>query len=138
KTHPLQEPAYASKPLSYWLKIIRNRDETMLSLAFDAVRNLGPDAGAAVPELTRVIAAQFTPIRIGKDSQEAIATKVIDIEIRGEAIDTLAMIGESAATSTLPLIRWALTPRVVAGISSNADDDELFIELVMMDTEQRM
>jgi hypothetical protein len=131
-------PAYANKPLSYWLKVIRDRDELMLSLAFDAVRSLGPAAGAAVPELTRVVSAPFTPIHIGKDSQKAIASKVVDIAIRGEAIDTLAVIGESASTSTLPLIRWAMTQRVVPGIIGNADDDELFIELVMMDTEQRM
>src|SRR5947207_2059259 len=123
KTQPLPEPAYANKPLSYWLKVIRDRDERLLSLAFDAVRSLGPAAGAAVPELTRVVSAPFTPIHIGKHSHEAIASKVVDITIRGEAIDTLAVIGESASTSTLALIRWAMTQRVVPGIVSNADDD---------------
>jgi hypothetical protein len=135
----LQYPGYLNKPLSYWLSVIRNRDERMISLAFDAIRGLGPNAWAAVPDLTRLMAAPFTPIQIGKDTNEAIASKVYDIAVRTEAIDTLAVIGESASTATPALVGWALTPRIVVpDIMRNADDDELFIELVMMDTEQRM
>ena len=129
----LQYPAYLNKPLSYWLNVIRNRNERMISLAFDAIRGLGPNAWAAVPDLTRLVAAPFTPIHIGKDSNEAIASKVYDIALRTEAIDTLAVIGESASTATPSLVGWALTPRIVVpGIMRNADDDELFIELVMI------
>ena len=36
------EPKYQGKPLTYWLKIIDDRDDEMISLAFDAVRSLGP------------------------------------------------------------------------------------------------
>jgi hypothetical protein len=138
KIEPLQEPAYFNKPLSYWLGVIRDRDEKKIALAFEAIRGLGPDAWAAVPDLTRLVAAPFTPIHIGKDSHEMIAAKLYDITLRDEAIDTLTVIGESSSTATLSLVRWALTQRVVPGIMRNEDDDELFIELVMMDTEQRM
>src|SRR5205085_11434127 len=51
---------------------------------------------------------------------------------------TLGWIGQSASPSTLTLIRWALTPRVTPAGMRNADNDELFIELVTMDAEQRM
>jgi hypothetical protein len=129
----------SNKPLNYWLTVLRNRDESLLPLAFPAIRSFGPNAAAAVPDLTRLVAAPFTPIVIGKDSHEELASKLYDIAIRTEAIDTLAVIGEAASTSTRSLVDWALTPRIVVpGIMRNTDDDELFIELVMMDTEQRM
>ena len=38
----------------------------------------------------------------------------------------------------MPLIRWALTPLVIPDLIRNPDNEELFIELVMMDTEQRL
>ena len=41
------EPRYLGKPFSYWLWVIQNRDEQLISLAFDAVRGLGPQARAA-------------------------------------------------------------------------------------------
>ena len=132
------EPQYMGKGLSYWLNVIRDRNEEMISLAFDAIRNLGPEARAAVPDLTQLVAAPFTPIQIGKDSHEVIASKIYEIALRAEAIDALTSIGESAAPATMPLVRWALTLHVMPGVMRNADDDELFIELVMMDAEQRM
>src|SRR5215475_10252250 len=49
----LDDLTYGGRPLSYWLNIIRERDEKMISLAFEAIRSLGPRAAAAVPELTR-------------------------------------------------------------------------------------
>jgi hypothetical protein len=112
------EPRYLGKILSYWLKTIRYRDEQTLSLAFDAIRGLGPDAWPAAPELTRIVAAPFSPIRIGKDTEEQIADKLYDIEVRAEAIDALASIGESAATATMPVIRWALTERVIPAVKT--------------------
>jgi hypothetical protein len=132
------EPVYLGKTLSDWIKVIHDRDDEMISLAFDAVGAFGPAAQAAVPDLTALVSAPFVPIRIGKDSQALIASKLYDIEIRTGAIDALTSIGESAASATVPLIRWALTPRVTPGIAGNTEDEELFIELVMMDTEQRM
>src|SRR5262245_2201185 len=61
---------YGGRPLSYWLNIIRERDEKLISLAFEAIRSLGPRAAVAVPELTRTVSAAFTPIHIGKDPDE--------------------------------------------------------------------
>jgi HEAT repeat protein len=123
--------------LVYWLKIIRNRDEKMISLAFEAIRNLGPQAAVAVPELTRTVAAPFLPIRIGKDSNEMIADKLYDIELRSEAIDALASIGEAASPATIPIIDWALTIRVVPGNMSR-DELERFMSLVTLDAEYRI
>jgi hypothetical protein len=132
------ETKYLGKPMSYWIQVIHDRDEEMISLAFDAIRGLGPQARAAVPDLTAIVKAPFNPIRIGKDSPRVIAKKLYDIEIRANAIDALAAIGESASSATAPLIQWALTARVIPEAVRNMDDEELFIELVMMDTEQRM
>src|SRR4030095_10188573 len=115
-----REPTYQGKTLDYWLKAIRERDEANMLLAFDAIRSMGPDASTAVPELTRVVSAPFTPIKLGKDSDYAIATKLFDIALRSEAIDTLATIGEAAAPATMPVIHWALAIRVVpARIENN-------------------
>src|SRR5262249_4858377 len=94
---------YRGRPLSYWLNIIRDRDETMISLAFGAIRSLGPRAAVAVPELTRTVSAPFTPIHIGKDSDEMIADKLYDIEVRSAAIDALASIGEAGDDTADPV-----------------------------------
>jgi hypothetical protein len=134
----IDEPKYLGKPLDYWLQVLHDRNDEMISLAFDAIRGLGPQARAAVPELTALVAAPFTPIRIGKDSPKVIARKLYDIEVRAGAIDALSAIGESASSASAPLVAWALTPRVIPEAIRNSDDEELFIELVMMDTEQRM
>ncbi len=135
---PADEPEYLGKKLSYWTRVIRERNEDMMSLAFEAIRWLGPEAQAAVPDLTALIEAPFSPIRIGKDSQETIASKLYDIEVRAAAIDTLSSIGKPASSAALPLVRWALMPHVVPDLIRTADDEELYIELVIMDTEQRM
>jgi hypothetical protein len=134
----LDEPQYLGKTVDYWIKVIRDRDEQKISLAFDAIRALGPDAQAAVPDLIAIVVAPFTPILIGTDSQTVIASKIYDIEIRAGAIDSLTAIGESAGSATVPLIRWALTRRVIPENIRNEEDRELFTELVIMDTEQRM
>src|SRR5438876_945882 len=85
---PLNEPTYQGKVLSYWLRAIRDRDEELMPSAFDAIRDLRGDARAAVPELTRVIAAPFAAIRIGKDSDAVIAGKLYDLEVRSNAVDS--------------------------------------------------
>ena len=59
-----REPSYQGRSLSDWLKAIHDRDEDMMPLAFEAIRSLGPDAWAAVPELKRVVAAPFAPIQL--------------------------------------------------------------------------
>jgi hypothetical protein len=132
-----QEPTYMGKPLSYWLRSIRNRDEEM-ELAFDAIRTLGPEAQAAVPELTRIVAEPFMPVQIGVDERDLIISKLLDIQLRAEAIDALAAIGEAAAPSSLILIQWALTVRVIPGNTGNIKDETRFIDLVAMDILERM
>ena len=128
---------YRGRPLNYWLNIIRERDEKMISLAFEAIRSLGPRASTAVPELTRTVSAPFTPVHIGKDSDEVIADKLYDIEVRSAAIDALASIGEAASPATIPLIQWALTVRVMPGYVG-IGDVERFIDLVTLDAEYRI
>ena len=44
-----QERTYQGKPLTFWLKVIRDRDDEQLSAAFDAIHSLGPDAGSQCP-----------------------------------------------------------------------------------------
>jgi hypothetical protein len=138
RDRPSDEPSYQGRPLSHWLRIIRDRNEEELPLAFDAICYLGPDAQAAVPPLTRIVTAPFAPIYIGKDSDDLIASKLYDIELRLEAIDALACIGEAASSATIPMINWAVTARVVPPEIHNAKNDERFIDLVTMDVEQRI
>jgi len=133
-----QERTYKGKPLVLWLKAIRERNEDQISDAFDAVYSLGPDAWVTVPDLTRVVGAPFDAIVLGSESQEVIASKLVDIAVRSQAIEALGWIGARAAPATNTLIQWALVRRVVSGTKRNADTDELFIELVTMDAEQRM
>jgi hypothetical protein len=133
-----REPSYRGEPLSYWLDAIRRRDENSLSLAFEAIRSLGPEAASAVPDLTRVVAGPFTPIDLGKDSDEVIMDKLFDIEVRSEAVVALACIGEAASTATTPIIEWALSLRVVPPAASNHKYDERFLELVTLEVEYRI
>src|SRR5262245_604580 len=107
-----QERTYLGKPLTFWLKALRDRDEENLSDAFEAIHSLGTDAWVAVPELSRVVEAPFEPIRVGTDSTETIASKLYDITVRTEAIETLGWIGGPAAPSTLALIKWGLMQRI--------------------------
>src|SRR5262245_66474045 len=70
RDHLFQDRSYLGKPLTYWLQVIRDRDEEMISVAFDAVRSLGEDGWIAVPDLARVVEGHFAPIDIANDSQE--------------------------------------------------------------------
>jgi hypothetical protein len=132
-----QEPVYMDKPLSYWLRSIQKRDEDM-ERAFDAIRALGPAAVAAVPELTRIIGEPFVPVHMGVDERDAILAKIFDIQIRADAIDALTAIGEAAASSSMTLIHWALTVRVIPGNGGGAADDARFIDLMAIDILERM
>jgi hypothetical protein len=105
--------------------------------AFEAIRSFGPEARQAVPELTRLVSAPFTPIELGKDSYETIANKLYDIAVRSEAVDALACIGEAAAPATLPLIDWALAIRVVPTKVESRQERELFVDLVALDVEYK-
>ena len=133
-----QERTYQGKPLTFWLKALRTRDEDNISEAFNAIRSLGDDAWIAVPDLSRIVGAPFEPIAIGRDSMDKLASKLYDISIRSEAIDTLGWIGERAAPAAVALVKWALAERISMNIKRSPDNDEVFIELVAMDAEQRM
>jgi hypothetical protein len=111
-----RDPVYMGKPLSYWTESIRNRDAEM-ELAFEAIRTLGPDAKSAVPDLTRIVSEPFTAIQVGIDNPDLIA---------------------SAASSSVPLIQWALTVRVIPMNVVTREDEELFIDLVALDVLERM
>jgi len=132
-----RESMYQGKPLSYWLRSIRDRDDKIV-FAFDAITDLGPDAWPAVEDLTRIVAEPFTPIRIGVDRDDVIAPKLFSIRLRSGAIDALTAIGEAAASSALPLIQWALTVRVIPINLDNLSDDELFVDLLTIDVLERM
>jgi hypothetical protein len=138
RTVPPNEPTYQGKTLNYWLKAIRDRDEELMPLAFDAIRALGADARAAVPELTRVVAAPFAPIRLGIDSDEVVVDKLYDLEVRSDAIDALAFIGEAAAPATIPLIDWAMTVRIMPSGTSSIEEHDQFIDLVTLEAEYRI
>jgi hypothetical protein len=133
----LREPMYQGKPLSYWLRSIRDRDDK-IELAFDAIIDFGPDGWPAVEELTRIVAEPFTPVTIGLDRDDVIAATLFDIHLRADAIDALAAIGEAAASSTVPLIQWALTVRVIPVNLDNLKDNELFVDLITIDVLERM
>ena len=132
-----REPMYQGKPLSYWMTSIRDRDERMVP-AFDAIIELGPDAWPAVEELTRIVVEPFTPFRIGVDREDMIAPTLFSIGLRAEAIDALTAIGEAAASSTVPLIEWALTERVIPINLDDLKDGELFVDLITIDVLERM
>ena len=92
KTKETQRDAmYHGKPLSYWLSSIRARDGRIVA-AFDAIRELGPEAWPAVEELTRIVAEPFPPVRIEVDWEDAIAPKLLNIQLRADAIDALTVV----------------------------------------------
>jgi hypothetical protein len=133
-----RERDFNGKPLSYWMKAIHDRDEATISDALDAIRFFGPEARAAVPELTRLLSDPFHPIQLGKDSDTTIATKLYDIEVRSAAIDALAAIGEYAAPATLPVIQWALTVRVIPFRVNTLEEHVRLVDLVTLDAEYRI
>jgi hypothetical protein len=133
-----RDPDYQGKPLPEWIRVVEARDEQRLGDAFHAMRYFGADGRSAVPALTAIVTAPFVPIRVGKDSDEVILSKLYDIELRGEAMDALASMREAAASATMPLINWAVTVRVVPSKIRTAADHERLIDLVTMDAEQRI
>jgi HEAT repeat protein len=131
------DPTYQEQPLSYWREVIRNHDEERLAAALDAIRDLGPKASRAVPELTGLLTSPFVPIELGKDSDEQLMDKLYEIEIRSAAIDALGSIGPDAAPATLPIIEWTLTLRVMPPAVDNKDGLDRFIDLAMLEMEYR-
>ena len=130
-------PSFMGKPLSYWLTSIRNRDRQM-ALAFDAIRNLGPAASIAVPDLIRIVSEPFVPIEIGVDGNDAMAPKLVQFQLHSNAVDCLAAIGNSAAPSATALTEWALATKVIPVDIRNQTDQDAFVNLVGLDVLERM
>jgi hypothetical protein len=131
------EPSYQGKPLSYWVKSLRNRDDHM-STAFEAVRILGPAASAAVPELTRIVSEPVIPIEVGVDGYGTASAKLRQIQLHSHAVDCLRAIGMPAASSAKALTQWALAERVVAGNFRDEEDRGVFINIVGIDVVERI
>jgi hypothetical protein len=132
-----EDPVALGKPLSHWLTVIRSRDPEAVEVAYDAIVELGPAAWTAVPDLIRVVAEPFEPIRIGVDDRKAILAKLLNIHLRAGAVDSLGAIGERAASAANTVIQWALTIRVVPS-AVRAQNDAFYIGLVGMDVLERM
>src|SRR5688572_7004843 len=71
-----QEPVHDGRALSLLVENRSLAEQELMQLAFDAIRDMGPEAWPAVPELTRVITAAFVPIRVATDTDEQIASKI--------------------------------------------------------------
>jgi hypothetical protein len=130
------EPVAFGRPLSFWLKSIRERNADV-EMAFEAIVELGPEAWPAVPELTRIVAEPFTPIRIDRDSRSEMHSKLQNIHLRAGAVDGLAAIGEAAAPSAEAVIRWGLTLRTVAP-DERPISNGLLLDLIGVDVLERM
>jgi hypothetical protein len=131
------DPTYEGEPLSFWLDVIRKRGDRM-PMAFEAIRSLGPLAESAVPILESIVAEPFLPIKIGEDKHDVILSKLLNIQLRADAVDALALIGPVADCSTKALIRWALTVRVIPASEQRVETDSLYVEMVGIDVLERM
>lgn len=131
------EPVALGKPLSHWLTVIRSRNPEEVEMAFDAIVELGPAARKAVPDLTRIVAEPFMPIRVGTEDRRETLLKLLNIHLRAGAVDSLAAIGEPAASAAGPVIQWALTVRVLPS-EVRTPIDAFYVELVGMDVLERM
>lgn len=132
-----EDPIAFGEPLSSWMKTIRDKDLDKSDMAFEAIISLGPAAWRAVPELTKIVAAPFIPIQLGKDTRSEIQMKLLDINRRAGAVDALGAIGPAAASSAEDVIRWGLTLRMTAP-DVPATRDRLYIDLVGIDILERM
>jgi hypothetical protein len=132
-----REPVYMDQPLSHWIESVRKRDAEM-PLAFAAIKDLGPEAEKAIPELVGILTEPFAAIWVGVDSREQISAKVANIQLRAEAVEALGAIGESAASVSPVLIRWGLAVRVIPVEMATREDEELFIDLIAVDILERM
>ena len=83
----------------------------------------------AVPKLTKIVAEPFAPIEFESDTRSQIQSH---IQLRAGAVDSLGAIGEAAAPSAGPVIRWGMTIRVVPG-HTRSPADPFLIELIAID-----
>jgi hypothetical protein len=105
----LDDPVSLGEPLSYWLKVIRERNTEELGMAFDAIVELGPAASAAVPELTQIVAEPFTPIRLGRDDKREVLSKLRIIFMKGGCHRWSRRYRQKASPSARSVIEWSLT-----------------------------
>jgi len=128
-------PEVLGKPFSYWIQTLRDRDDRM-DLAFAAIRQLGPRAAGALPELKRILDEPFRPISVGTSRRDDLLAALANIELRGKAVNAMGDIGDPAAATAL--IKWALTPRIIARDNLTDSQTEIFIDLVGIDALERM
>src|SRR5262245_33190676 len=50
-----KEPVFRGKPLSYWMKALKDKDRAARKDAIQAVAGIGPEAKAAVPALIGIL-----------------------------------------------------------------------------------
>jgi hypothetical protein len=131
------DPVALGEPLSHWLTVIRSRNPEEMEMAFDAIVELGPAARKAVPDLIRIVANLFLPIRVGTEDRRETLLKLLNIHLRAGAVDSLAAIGEPAASAAGPVIQWALTVRVLPS-EVRTPMDAFYVEFVGMDVLERM
>jgi hypothetical protein len=133
------DPVALGQPLSYWIQVVRDRNEKEIGEAFAAMVLLGPAASSAVPELIRIVEEPFTPIDLTNDTRYDVSSKLRIILMKAGAVDSLGAIGERAARAAGPVLKWSLTVRVApVTISPDTTPDPLFVELVTMDVLERM
>ena len=138
QTERNDDPVALGHPLSYWMKVIRDRDIGKSNTAFDAIVEIGPAAWRVIPELKEMLAAPFTPIQMGKDTRDEIRAKLLEIHLKAGAIDGLGAIGHAASSAAESMIRWGLTIRVVPPPDGPVDKDPFYIDLVGIDVLERM
>jgi hypothetical protein len=129
------EPDFHGQPLSYWVQVLRDRDDRM-DIAFAAIRQLGPGAAGALTELKRILNEPFTPIVVGSTRRDDLLAGLASIELRGKVVDAMGDIGDPASATAL--IKWALTPRIIAMGDLTDSQREIFIDLVGIDALERM
>jgi hypothetical protein len=96
------------------------------------------DLQETIPELIRIVSGPFEPVRLGVDSDDLIASKLVDIDCRAKAVDILGEIGPPAALSAGMLIDWAVQTRVIPAAMPTVLDDQMFVDFITIDILERM
>jgi HEAT repeat protein len=100
------------------VKLLADSDDLVRRQALDALRVVGPDAGAALPALETIVKdskdflrprAILTLAALGKPATQTLAGLLTDIDVRIDAADALASLGPEAATAR-PALEKALAP----------------------------
>jgi hypothetical protein len=128
-------PDFQGKPFSYWVQVLRDRDDQM-DFAFAAIRQLGPRAVGVLPELKRILEEPFSPIVVGTIRRDDLLASLANIDLRGKAVEAMGDIGDPASATAL--IKWALTTRVLAGDNLTDSQREIFIDIVGIDALERI